>query len=221
MIKAVVFDLDDTLISELDYVKSGFRHISNILSLQLRQSREEIYNQLTEFFSEDTNMVFNRLFDKLSVSYTEDDILKLVDAYRSHMPEIKFYEDVLPVLDTLKQKNIKTGIITDGYAITQRNKLQVLQADEYFDHIIVTDELGRSYWKPNPLAFELMKEQLNVEFDEMMYVGDNPAKDFYIAARYPVKTVRIIRNSGVYTNTAYLHDVKEFYKVKSLYDIRV
>lgn len=219
MIKAVIFDLDDTLISEKQYIESGYRHISNLLSRRLNKDQKEIYNRLFKLFYENPQNVFNRLFELLGVYYTKNDILELVEEYRSHLPTISFYDDVLPCLEELKSMKIKLGIITDGYANAQLQKLKAINAKSYFDEIIVTDELGREYWKPHPKAFEILKEKFDVEFNEMAYVGDNPEKDFYISKIIPVKTVRIYREDGVYKNNYYLNNIKENYSIQNLHEL--
>lgn len=218
MVKAVIFDLDDTLISEKEYIKSGYFHISKVLSLKIGIIKENIFADLMELFQVSSNNVFNRLYEKYDIEYSKEMILNLVHEYRGHFPDVQFYNDVLPCLQELKSAGIKTGIITDGYAIAQRQKLIAVEADKYFDEIIVTDELGREYWKPHPRAFELMKDRLDVEFSEMIYVGDNPEKDFYINNIYPVKTIRIYRE-GVYKDRAYLDNIKETYSVHSLIEM--
>lgn len=218
MIKAVIFDLDDTLISERKYIISGYRHVAKLLSDKVGIDKQLIFDILMELFQSSPKKVFNRLFNKLQMPYVEEDILNLVEAYRNHMPDIQFYDDVLPYLELLKVKGIKTGIITDGYISTQRNKLKVLNTDKYFDHIIVTEELGREYWKPHPKSFEMMNKILKVEFNEMIYVGDNPEKDFYISSVYPIKTVRICRES-IYKYRSYFENIKESLTIHSLMDI--
>ena len=217
-ISAVVFDLDDTLIAERQYVESGYGHIADVLSCRIDVDSKTIYTVLCDLFASSAKNVFNRLYDKLGIPYTKEDIMGLVAAYRNHMPDIQFYDDVLPLLETLKSMNIKTGIISDGYIQGQRNKLKALNADRLFDDIIVTEELGREYWKPHPRAFEVMRERLNVRFEEMIYVGDNPRKDFFIGSIYPIRTVRVCRD-GVYEGVEYLDGVKETYTVNSLAEI--
>ena len=56
MIKAVIFDLDDTLISEYDYIKSGYRVISKKIKedYKLENSEEQIYNLMWELFENDS-----------------------------------------------------------------------------------------------------------------------------------------------------------------------
>jgi putative hydrolase of the HAD superfamily len=221
MVKAVIFDLDDTLISERQYIDSGYHYIAKLLSNKLNKNEEELYKLLNELLIESPKNVFNRLFDKLEFCYTNDDILKLVEEYRNHVPAIKFYDDVLPCLEFLKSKGIKVGIITDGYLNTQRRKLNAIKAYDYFDEIIITDEFGREFWKPHPKAFEIMQERLNVEFNEMIYVGDNPEKDFYIGSILPIKTVRIIRKQSIYINTSYYMNIKEHFTIYSLTDLKI
>ena len=123
------------------------------------------------------------------------------------------------MLRKLKRSGIKVGIITDGYAIAQRQKLKAIQADKYFDEIIITDELGRDYCKPHPKAFEIIKERFEVSYDEMVYVGDNPEKDFHIKTIYPIKVIRIIRQDIIHSAKLYYQSIEEDFRIKSLEDI--
>lgn len=218
MIKAIVFDLDDTLISEREYIDSGFRHLSKLLCGKLGRQATEVFDTLQNLFSDDPKNVFNRLFESAGVSYTDDIIKNCVEEYREHLPLIHYYEDVLPCVNHLKAQGIKTGVITDGYSIAQRQKIRAVRANEYFDEIIVTDELGREFWKPHARSFEIMRERLEVDFSEMVYVGDNPEKDFYIGSVLPIMTIRIHRE-GVYKSRNYLNNIKEHKTIYSLDEI--
>jgi putative hydrolase of the HAD superfamily len=206
MIKAIIFDLDDTLISEKQYIESGFSYIAKILSIKHKISEKALYSDMLKIFNENSRNVFNRLLDKYDINYSNEDILNFVNLYRTHNPEIQFCSDVIPLITFLKEKNIKTGIITDGNAESQRKKLKVLNAYEIFDKIIITDEYGKEYWKPHPKAFEDIRKFFNIEFNEIIYVGDNPEKDFYINSVYPLKTIRIIRQNQIYNKTSYYKD---------------
>lgn len=220
MIKAVVFDLDDTLISEMDYIKSGFNIIAHKIYSDYKVSTpQEIYSMLLKEFTVNHAKIFNRTLERLEIQPAQNYISDLVHAYRNHKPNIEFLEDVLPTLIELKRRSIKIGIISDGYKETQHAKLETLNAYELFDHIIVTDDLGRDFWKPNPHAFEMMKEKFNVEFNEMIYIGDNPEKDFYIGSIYQIRTIRIKRGGSIHCEKAYLDQIKEKYSVSKIYQI--
>lgn len=215
MIKAIIFDLDDTLISEKEYVKSGFLAVSKYVSNKTRTyTTEQIFEALQVLHNESTDKVFNRMNEKLGLS-TEISVKELVDVYRSHKPIISLYEDVVPIIKKLKEQKYKIGMITDGYLVTQKNKIETLNIRYLFDEIIITDELGRDCWKPSPVPYELMSKRLNVDYSEMMYIGDNPKKDFYISSIYPVITVRINR-VGYYNNVDYYKGIKENFKINNL-----
>ena len=71
--------------------------------------------------------------------------------------------------------------------------------DKIIDEIIVTDELGGiEYRKPNPMAFKLMKDYFNLEYNEMIYIGDNPIKDFQAPQQLGMKCYYFQNKNGLY-----------------------
>lgn len=220
MIKAVIFDLDDTLISEEEYIRSGFKVVADKISSDYRKNSDDIYRMLSSEFEVNSKNVFNRSLDRLKLNYDNDYILELINIYRGHKPDIKLYEDAESIINELYKKGIKLGIITDGYAITQRSKLKTLEIYKYFDYIIITDELGRDYWKPNKKSYEMMKEKLGVEYKNMIYVGDNVSKDFITANKLGIYTICICRNEGIYSNLQVYGQYNAKKEIKSLEDIK-
>lgn len=220
MIKAIVFDLDDTLISEHEYIQSGFTSIAGILSEQYNLLQDDVFSQLMCLFKESSTNVFNRWFDLHQIEYTSEYIKELIGMYRNHIPNISLYKDAEVILKSLSEKKLKLGIITDGYKVTQRHKLSALNINSYFDSIILTDEIGRDFWKPHARAYELAKEQLGVEFNEMMYIGDNVSKDFITAKKLGIKTIRIKRDEGVYASLEYGTEHQAHYEINSLEQVK-
>lgn len=216
MIKAVVFDLDDTLISEHEYIRSGFNVVAQALSAKYQLLQENVFLKLMSLFQESPKNVFNRILDFYQIDYTIEDIKELIAIYRNHLPNISLYKDAKFILNELSEKDLKLGIITDGYQMTQRNKLLILGIDAYFDSIIVTDEIGREFWKPHARPYELIKEQLGVEFNEIIYIGDNISKDFVTAKKLGIKTIHIKRDEGVYIDSKYDEDYQADYQINSL-----
>lgn len=198
--KIIIFDLDDTLISEKDYIDSGFRNVSNIFAQRYNLSSEDVYSTMKNLFQEDTNKIFNRLFENYKIFYDDTDIKKLVKLYREHTPNINLLEDARLVLESLRRNNIKIGIITDGYKETQNKKIEVLNLENIVEKIIVTDELGKEYWKPDKRSFEMMKKYFGVEYSEMIYVGDNLKKDFLAPNELGMLSIQIERKEGIYSN---------------------
>ena len=203
MIRAVVFDLDDTLYPEISYAEDGFRKAAAVL--ENLYGVKNAYQKIRTLFDEDRMGVFDRLCN--SESLPEKAVEDAVDTYRKNQPEkLEFYPKTKDVLQYLRQNGFKTGIITDGRPFSQRAKIRALGAEAYFDAIIVTDEIGREYRKPHPRAFEDMARKLNVRTEEMMYVGDNPQKDFAVKEYLPLKTVQI-RTGGLYQDAEYRNDI--------------
>lgn len=219
--KAVIFDLDDTLYPEVDYVISGFMAISSEISKHYNLDATMVLYKMVNLFKLDRRNVFNRLLDSLNVKYSDDYITYLVDEYRNHMPQIKLYEDADYIIKYLYNKRIKLGIITDGYKIAQRNKIKALNIEKYFDCIIITDEWGKEYWKPHRRPYDVAKDMLGVEYEEMIYVGDNVIKDFVTPNILGMTTVLVFRKEGIYSGNKV--KVEEIYKpnycVSSLYEI--
>ncbi|MCR5748047.1 MAG: HAD hydrolase-like protein [Lachnospiraceae bacterium] len=230
-IKAVIFDLDDTLVSEYAFIVSGYRYMSKIFSERLSLTPDEVEEKLWLLSKESYSNIFNRLFDSCNAVYTDGDIKKWIQEYRNHDAALQFYTDVYPVLCALKEKGILTGIISDGDPDRQRNKINTAidglpegekrrSASDWFDEIILNDEFGgASYRKPNPHGFRVMAERLGIDPSEMVYIGDNPAKDFHIAAELPVRTCRIIRENGIYIDKPYLDGIEETYRLDRLDDL--
>ena len=194
-IRAVIFDLDDTLYPEIQYVQSGFKAVSRKIE---EDFGADCYDLLLSLFCENSANVYNRALDCLGVPYSEAYIRELVAVYRAHKPQnLRFYPDVLPFLTTLKDLGIAVGILTDGRVEGQKNKLEALRCYELFDCILITDALGgERYRKPSKAAFERMCADLHLSFAQIAYIGDNPAKDFYIGTE-GVFTVRIKRENAL------------------------
>ena len=220
--KAVIFDIDDTMISEYDYVMGGYHAVAKRLSRDddIPMSEDEVFEKLKDLSKTSYKEVYNRFLDSLGIPRDEERIQELVRVYKQHEPHLKLYDDVRETLDALKEKGIKLGIISDGDVARQKNKLKITGIENDFDCVIITDEMGDiSYRKPDERSYIRMSETLGVDFSDMMYVGDNPTKDFFIKTKYPIKTARIIREHGIYADADYRDGITEDYRIESLKDV--
>ncbi len=159
--KYVIFDLDDTLAYEMDFLKSAY------LAIALGLEDENVYEIMLDKYSGKENV-----FEFLSQKYNID-VQTFLEQYRTHFPEIKLIEGVQETLDFCKQENFKLGLISDGRSITQRNKLKALKIEELFDKIIISEEFGSE--KPNENNFLAFMED---GIESYIYIADNPKKDF-------------------------------------------
>ena len=216
MIKLVAFDLDDTLYNEKDFVFGAFREVAEYLSNKYNISSQSLYEDMLAILqSEGRGKIFNIVCENYNIN---EDINALVQVYRNAKPKLKLYEDGLEVINFLKDK-YKLGLITDGLASVQWNKIELLNLESYFDNIIVTDDLGKEYWKPHILPFKNMAEKFNLLPSECIYIGDNPNKDFYGARKLGFRTIRIIRDIGDYINLRHSKEYEADFEVSNLNEI--
>lgn len=191
-LKVIIFDLDDTLYSEKEYVRSGYHEIAKILT-----NIDNVEEKLCCFFEQKKSAIDELL--KSENCYSEQLKKECLEVYRNQKPDIHLYHGVEGMLIDLKKQGYKLGMITDGRSEGQRAKIESLGLERYFDRIIITDDLGGiDYRKPNPLAFRLMKTHFNVEYDEMCYIGDNSSKDFIVPYMVSMKSILFKNKDGLY-----------------------
>ena len=109
MLKAVIFDIDDTLISEYDYVLSGYKAVSKRLvkDSDIKLTGKELFDTLLKLSKDGFHYVYNRLFKELGLKEEEERIKELVYIYQNHDPDIRLYDDVDKTLTALKEKGCK------------------------------------------------------------------------------------------------------------------
>ena len=184
-IRAVIFDLDDTLYGEKEYVRSGFDAVA-AKHPEIDKLGEKLWNAF-----ENGKPAFDEVLGN-----NESLKKECLAIYRNHAPNIHFYNGAEPLIKRLRENNVKIGVITDGRPEGQRAKIEALGLENLVDEIIITDELGGlQFRKPCDIAFRIMQKKLDVPFEQMIYVGDNPKKDFVAPRALGMKSIWF-RNSG-------------------------
>lgn len=176
-VQAVVFDLDDTLYLERDYVRSGFAAVAEELRRRHAAPPDCDAWMWQEFLQGRRQGIFNALAERLGLPLSEEDIRGLVEAYRTHRPVIRAAPEAVQALAALKGR-AKRGLLSDGFLPAQRLKLDAIGLADEFDAVVFTEEMGRQCWKPSPAGFERIAGELGVAHADCAYVADNPAKDF-------------------------------------------
>jgi putative hydrolase of the HAD superfamily len=184
-IKAVCFDLDDTLYDYEEYAEAGLRSAADRLESRTGQRYHE--ELLSMYFEEGiTEGTFDRLLDRhdLPAHLTGE----LVEAYHSSSEPLSPYEDTEAVLSKLSEA-VPVGLLTDGRG--GREKLRRLGLEEFFDAVLVTPTIG--YSKQEPEVFDAILSDLWVSAEDAVYVGDDPRFDFRIPNEFGMTTVRLRR----------------------------
>lgn len=210
----VVFDLDDTLFKERDFLKSAYRHISKKLA-STNTLQEDIFLFMYEAYMHKKD-AFSEVLEKCKSELTKEDLLI---EYRFHYPDIKMDSETKGLLDYLKENGMEIGLLTDGRSITQRNKITALDLHNYVKdtNIIISEEFGSE--KPSPLNYQYFESQYP-SVTNFIYVGDNPQKDFITPNKLGWKTFGLLDNGEnihkqVYSSQNYQPQIW----VKSLYDV--
>ncbi|RZJ70849.1 HAD family hydrolase [Flavobacterium sp.] len=174
----IVFDLDDTLVKEIDYLKSAFGEIASFADSQ----KSDLLEEMLDWHSNKENV-----FGKLEQSYPHATVSELKKLYRNHLPDFSHVSEVREFLSDLKSDGHFLGLITDGFSVTQRNKINALGIEDILDLIVISEEFGSE--KPHESNYSAF-HKFNTE--NYLYVGDNLNKDFVTAKKLGWTTICLI-----------------------------
>lgn len=168
MYKAIIFDLDGTLLNTLD-------DIANACNYALKECNLKTYevNKYKKFVGDGKYKLIERIISK--EDYTEElfnKVLKLYDDYyEAHMVDLtKPYEGIVELLDKLKRLDIKVAVVSNKH-----HELTTEMVKKYFRNKVdlVFGQRPNVEAKPNPeTVFEVMRE-FGVEKNECVYIGDS------------------------------------------------
>ncbi len=196
MIKAIIFDLDDTLYPERDYVRSGFRAVGDWAERRLDLTPVIVRAQLQALFDGGfRGDAFQWWLSEQGL--TESLLPEMVKTYREHEPQIAFFPETKNVLDALKPL-YRLGLVTEGRRSAQEAKIRALGLERWIEAVVILGEDDRAEWKPSRKPFDRILGMLSISGGEAAYVGDNPRKDFRGAREAGLKTVRIRREEGLH-----------------------
>jgi len=196
--RAIIFDLDDTLYPERDYVLSGFRAVAEWAKEHLGISALQGFAELRSLFDSGVRGdTFDRWLRGRGLR-PEGFVPKLVEVYREHNPILTPFAEVPALLERLGRV-YSLGLVSDGYLSVQQRKLASLKLAHFFEAIVFSDEWGRDAWKPNTKPFEVVLKKLRTEPKTSVYIADNPLKDFIGARRIGIYTIRVQHPEGEYS----------------------
>lgn len=192
----LVFDLDDTLFLEREYVRSGFEAVGLWArnALRVNNFAERAWSL---FENGQRRHVFDNILLELGLRPLAPLVSQMVSVYRNHEPKIALLPDAAECLRAFRDR-ASLALISDGPATSQENKIRVLGIEGFFDTTILTDCWGKKYWKPHPRAFEQVQRELGSRDTKFVYVGDNPTKDFLAPTALGWECVRVRRPLGIY-----------------------
>lgn len=188
----IVFDMDDTLYEELTYVASGFRAVAYFLQAEQGIPAAESF----EIMEEKLKGGRGRIFDDVLLhygKYSKQLANKCVRVYRMHEPKIQLDPEAVACLKRFEEYS--KYIVTDGNKVAQHNKVLALGLYSRVKHVYITHRYGKHNAKPSPYCFLQICKREGVSPEQVVYVGDNPNKDFLNIKKLGFRTVRILKGS--------------------------
>lgn len=190
-----VFDVDDTLFLERDYVASGFAALDPYVAdtFGVCGFRDAAWRR---FLAGGRGRIFDDTLAELGAAVAAADIAELVVRYRRHQPCISLLPDAARAVRRLRSRGVRLALLTDGPAESQAAKVTALGLAAYAECIVLTAEFGAGYGKPHERGFRHIAEATGARAPA--YIADNPAKDFVAPSRLGWTTVRVRRPRGLH-----------------------
>ena len=181
----IVFDLDDTLFKEIDFVKSAYIYINSYINSRFNI---DLSKNIKKCLSGEVNF-----FDLINSKLHPDQnfpIEKYLELYRFHYPKIKLSKDTSVFFEKILSHNIDFSIITDGRSISQRNKIKALGLYDLVKNIIISEETG--FEKPHLNNFKILNRIYSNK--KLIYIADNTSKDFIAPNSLNWDTICLVNN---------------------------
>lgn len=186
----LIFDLDDTLYDEREYVKSGLRAVALFGQARFGWKWEPSFHFMVEVLDTEGR---GAIFDRWLASHgrlSKKMVQTCVYHYRHHTPFIKVNDQAALLLPKLKM--FPLYIVTDGHKEVQKLKVEALGIAPLFRRVFITHRHGMINAKPSIHCFDIIRKAEKCEWRDMTYFGDNPAKDFVNLNRKGANTVRVL-----------------------------
>lgn len=188
MLKAISFDLDNTLI---DFM-SMKRKASNAAAEEMLKHNVKINNIKSKLFRYylkegiEGNLTFTKFLKKYN-QYSDKVLAAALNAYTlTKYKEMKPYKHTKETLKQLKKLKLKLAIITDAPRLKAFQRLEAMKLTNFFDAVICLEDTKST--KETALPFKRALKELNIMPNEVLHVGDNISRDIKGAKKIGIKS---------------------------------
>ena len=192
MIKAVIFDLDNTLLDFMkmkDYaVKAA---IAGMIEAGLDIDPDESYKTIIDIYEKEgweNQQVFNDFLNKTIGEVNNKYLAAGIVAYRrASEANLLLYPNVNHTLVELIKMSVKLAVVSDAPSREAWMRIYYLNLHHHFDVVLTFDDTNAR--KPSPIPFEMALSQLNIDPKEALMVGDWPERDVVGANKLGIRTI--------------------------------
>jgi putative hydrolase of the HAD superfamily len=192
MIKAIIFDLDNTLVDFMAMKEAAIEAAAlAMIDAGLKMSKKEVKAKIYEIYEEE-GIEDQRVFDKLltrelgTIDYRIH-AAGIIGYRRAREAALVLYPHVQLVLMELIKKGIKLVVLSDAPRLQAWLRLCQLNLQHVFDFVITFEDTNKK--KPAPEPFELALQKLQLDPGKVIMVGDWAERDIYGAKLLKMKTV--------------------------------
>ncbi len=191
MIKAIIFDLDNTLIDFMSMKKAVSAAAAKaMITAGLKDYPEDLADTLFSFYL-DHGIESDDAFEQyLLQEYKTVDYRILAAALNAYLKEkylhLKPYPGAAETLRELKQQGFKLGVVSDGLRLKAWMRLNEAGLDSFFDAVVTYEDTGKQ--KPAREPFLRICDELGVNPEECLMVGDWPERDIQGGGSVGMKT---------------------------------
>ncbi|MFC6253549.1 HAD family hydrolase [Secundilactobacillus hailunensis] len=186
MLKAIVFDLDDTLYDQQRPFQQALLSVWNdpAVSGHVLTDLFKVFKHMNDRVANLETLTMNRVFDRLNDVLSQHELptlansvwLAFCDHYHAEAQKITLFSDIQAQLPLLKD-HYELGVITNGESATQSEKVAHLDLQRWIkkENVVISDEVGLR--KPDPRIFTHFNRLMNLQANEVVYIGDNFKRD--------------------------------------------
>ena len=192
MIKAVIFDLDNTLLDFMKMKEYAVKAaIAGMIEAGLDIDDEESYKKIVSIYQEEgweNQQVFNYFLDRTVGEVNNKYLAAAIVAYRrAREANLLLYPNVNHTLVELMKAGIKLAVVSDAPSREAWMRIYYLNLHHHFDFVLTFDDTNAR--KPSPIPFQMALKELKTEPSETLMVGDWPERDVAGANNLGIRSI--------------------------------
>lgn len=190
----LIFDLDDTLYDEMTYVMSGLRAVARFGETTFGwDAAQSLAFMQAHLIKHGRGKIFDEWL-RYHGRFSSAGVATCVRVYRHHQPEIELFPIALRLIQFYRKKS-PLYLVTDGHKVAQKQKISALKLETMFKRIFITHRFGIQNAKPSLHCFDIIRKTECRDWSTIVYVGDNPTKDFVNLNQMGALTIRVSTGS--------------------------